>query len=104
MGPPFTNFVVDGVTTLNPGDNATVSASFDGMAVRLTFGIPRDGDGMPGPQGEVTNTQLQAAIDGSSANSNSVTMLSFGANPSYDSAQMQEVIAKINELISALRR
>lgn len=29
---------------------------------------------------------------------------SFGANPSYDSAQMQEVIAKINELISALRK
>jgi len=103
-GPPFTNFVVDGVTTLNPGDNATVGASFDGTAVHLTFGIPRGSEGVVGPQGEVSNSQLQAAIDGSSANSNSVAALTFGANPSYDPAQMQEVIAKINELISALRR
>jgi len=33
-----------------------------------------------------------------------VSTLNFGANPSYDPTQMQDVIAKINELISALRR
>ena len=60
--------------------------------------------GPPGPPGEVTNAQLQAAIDGSSANSNSVATLSFGADPGYNPTQMQDVIAKINELISALRR
>lgn len=30
--------------------------------------------------------------------------ITFGANPSYDPAQMQDIIAKMNELISALRR
>jgi hypothetical protein len=119
QGPPFTNFVVDGVVTLNPGDNATVGAAFDGSAVRLNFGIPRGNDGAtggqgqngndggPGPQGppgEVSNAELQAAITGSSANSNAVAALTFGAGPSYDPAQQQEVIAKVNELISALRR
>jgi hypothetical protein len=109
-GEPFTNFVVDGVTTLNPGDNATVNANFDGTAVRLSFGIPRGDNGDAGPPGsegapgEVSNSDLQAAINGSSANSNGVSTLSFGANPSYDPAQQQEIIAKINELISALRR
>jgi len=109
-GPPFTNFVVDGVMTLNPADPATVQAIFDGTAVRLSFGIPRGENGIqgmtgePGAPGEVSNAQLQAAIDGSSASSNSVAALTLGANPSYDSAQMQEIIAKVNELISALRR
>ncbi len=103
-GPPFTNFQIDGVTTLNPGDNATVNANFDGTAVRLQFGIPRGDVGAQGMQGEVSNVQLQSAIDGSSANSNGVGTLSFGADPSYNAAQMQDVIAKVNELISALRR
>ncbi len=47
---------------------------------------------------------LAAAINGSSANSNAVSVLSFGADPSYNPTQMQDVIAKLNELISALRR
>ncbi|WP_395716634.1 hypothetical protein [Prosthecobacter sp.] len=51
QGAPFTNFVVDGVTTLNPGDNATVQANFDGSAVRLFFGIPRGETGTPGSNG-----------------------------------------------------
>ena len=113
QGPPFTNFVVDAVTTLNPGDNATASASFDGTAVRLNFGIPQGSEGMPGPAGsdgndgapgEVTNSDLQTAINGTSSNSNGVATLSFGADPGYNPTQMQDLIAKMNELISALRR
>jgi hypothetical protein len=50
-GPPFTNFVVDGVTTLDPGEPATVTANFNGSAVQLSFGIPRGNDGSEGPQG-----------------------------------------------------
>lgn len=60
--------------------------------------------GPQGPPGEVTDAELAAAINGSSANSNAVSVLSFGADPSYNPTQMQDVIAKINELISALRR
>ncbi len=51
QGPPFTNFMVDGVNTLNPGENAAVQATFDGNAVRLVFGIPRGIDGSNGQNG-----------------------------------------------------
>ena len=60
--------------------------------------------GPQGPPGEVSAAELAAAINGSSANSNAVSVLSFGATPDYDPAQQQDIIAKINELISALRR
>ena len=45
-----TGAVVDGVSTLNPCDPATASASFDGANVHFSFGIPRGNDGMQGPQ------------------------------------------------------
>ena len=51
QGPPFTSFVVDGVTTLDPAQPATVTASFDGTNVRLSFGIPRGLEGAPGAPG-----------------------------------------------------
>jgi hypothetical protein len=57
MGPAFTSFVVDGVTTLESVQPATVVASFDGTFVRFAFGIPRGPqginglDGVTGPQG-----------------------------------------------------
>ena len=60
--------------------------------------------GPQGPPGEVSAAELAAAINGSSANSNAVSVLSFGADPSYNPTQMQDIIAKVNELISALRR
>jgi hypothetical protein len=50
-GPPFTNFVVDGVTTLDPGEPATVTANFNGSAVQLSFGIPRGSEGSEGAPG-----------------------------------------------------
>ena len=57
QGPPFATAVVDGVTTLNPGEPATVNTYFSANMVHFTFGIPRgaDGtngvDGVPGAQG-----------------------------------------------------
>ena len=53
--------------------------------------------GPQGPPGEVTAQQLSSAIAGTSANSNTVQPLNEGAEPSL-------VIAKVNELIQALRR
>src|ERR1051325_11717855 len=47
QGPPFASAVVDSTTTLDPGENVNVSASFDGANVHLSFGIPR---GQEGPQ------------------------------------------------------
>ena len=39
---------MDSVSTLNPGDSATVSTGFDGSNVHFTFGIPREADGTNG--------------------------------------------------------
>ena len=47
QGPPFASAVVDGVSTLPPGDDATASAFFDGANVHLSFGIPRGADAAP---------------------------------------------------------
>ena len=40
QGPPFANALIGGVTTLNPGDNATVTVTFDGTNVQFFFGLP----------------------------------------------------------------
>jgi len=119
VGPPFTNFVVDGVTTLNANDPATVAANFDGNAVRLLFGIPRgldgqngmngnDGNtgpqGIQGPPGEVTNTDLSNAIgnviSGTSNNTNAVSTLDTPfADPDAEALRQA-----YNTLVLGLRR
>jgi hypothetical protein len=110
QGPPFGGALVDGVTTLNPWDNATVNTSFDGSNVRFTFGIPRgqpgnDGSpGPPGPPGEVTNAQLSSAINGTSNNSNGVNTLNLTVSDPPTQGEVQAIAAKLDELINALRR
>jgi len=106
-GPPFAAAVVDSVTTLNPGADATVVVSFDGSNVRFQFGIPRgnDGSGSQGPPGEVTNAQLSSAIAGTSNLSNAVATLDTPfANDPPTLADLELMRAKMNELITALRR
>ena len=106
--------VVDGVTTLPPGDPAAVFLSLTGSTMHFTFGIPQ-GDvgpqGQQGPQGlpgEVTQSDLDNAVlnmlGQSSNNSNGVGNLSMNADPAYDQNQMQAVMVKLDELINALRR
>jgi hypothetical protein len=100
QGPPFAQAVVDSVTTLDPGQSATVQTSFDGNNVRFTFGIPRGTDGSAGAPGEVSNADLASAINGTSANTNSVSTLDTGfADPDLDVVRL-----KLNELILAGRR
>jgi hypothetical protein len=103
QGPPFAQAVVDAVNTLNPGDAATVGVSFDGSNVRFTFGIPRGNDGTTGPQGpagEVTLAQLDAAITGTSNNSNAVATLDVPfADPDAEALRQ-----RMNEFILAARR
>ncbi len=48
-GTSVTGAVVDGTTTLNPGDAAQAGVSWDGANVRFTFGIPRGQDGVSSP-------------------------------------------------------
>jgi hypothetical protein len=108
QGPPFAQAVVDSVTTLDPGNPATVGVSFDGSNVRFTFGIPRGSDGATGQPGEVSQTDLNNGLLNTlsqcSANSNGVGTLGQSADGSYNPSQMQDLINKMDELINALRR
>ncbi|MFO1440888.1 MAG: hypothetical protein U1F81_21400 [Verrucomicrobiaceae bacterium] len=106
QGPPFAQAVVDGVTTLDPGQQATVGVSFDGSNVRFTFAIPRgnDGsngsDGSQGPPGEISQAQLDSAISGTSANTNGVSTL----DTAFADPDMEAMRQKLNEMILNGRR
>lgn len=105
QGPPFANAVVDGVNTLNPGDPAAVTVSFDGTNVHFTFDIPRGNDGA---SGEVTtadmNTAIGNAMSGTSNNSNAVATLGLSVSDPPTQSDVQQIASKLDELINALRR
>lgn len=48
-GPAVNSFMVDGVTTVGPNENAAVTLAYDGITGRFTFALPRGQDGPPGP-------------------------------------------------------
>jgi hypothetical protein len=110
QGLPFAQAVVDSVTTLDPGQQATVGVSFDGSNVRFQFAIPRgsDGsngsDGSQGPPGDISQAQLDSAISsaisGTSANTNSVSTLDTG----FADPDMEALRQKLNEMILNGRR
>ena len=111
QGPPFANAVVDAVNTLPAGSPATVSVSFDGTLVHFTLGLPagqngaNGSDGAQGLPGEVTNAALSMSINGTSSNSNAVTTMDTAfSNDPPTLADMELMRAKMNELITALRR
>ena len=100
QGPPLANALIGGVTTLNAGDSAWVTVSFDGTNVQFFFGIPRGIDGASG----VTPQVLDTAISGTSRKSNNVPTLNQTADADYNPSQMQMVMNTMNDLINALRR
>jgi len=111
QGPPFANAIVDAVNTLNPGEPATVSVSFDGSNVRFTIGIPRGNDGATGATGqpgEVSQTDLNNAqlntLSQTSNNTNNVSTLGQTADSNYNQQQMQDVLNKLDEFLNAARR
>ena len=105
QGPPFAGAVVDSVTTVAAGQPATVSVSFDGSNVHFQFGIPQGNDGANGTPGEVSQAQLDNAIQDSSTNSNAVSTLDTPfTNEPATQADVETLRTKINELITALRR
>ena len=55
-------------------------------------------------QQRATLADLANAIAGTSNNSNAVATLGLSADGSYNQTQMQDVLNKLDELISALRR
>ena len=99
--PSVTSAQVDGVTTLEPGQAATVAASIVDGVLHFQFGIPA---GPAGPTGEVTNAVLGEAIAMTSHSSNSVGLLNLTVADPPERAQMQSLTDKLDELINALRR
>ena len=98
QGPPFAQAVVDGVTTLPAGDPASVGVNFDGTNVHFTFAIPQ------GPSGEVSQAALDAAIAGTSSQSNAVATLGMAVSDPPSQAEVQTIANKLDELLLALRR
>ncbi len=114
VGPPFAQALIDAVNTLDPGQPATVTVTFDGTFVHFTFGIPRGADGGQGIQGEpgiqgtpgeVTNSALANAISGTSNNTNGVSTMDVPfMNDPPTLADMETMRAAYNTLVLALRR
>ena len=115
QGPPISSGTVDGVSTLNPGEPATVAISFDGATMHFTFGIPRGAvgeqgiQGIAGLMGEVSYaalaSEIATAVAGTSNNTNGVpTMDTPFDNDPPTLADMELMRANYNALVTALRR
>jgi hypothetical protein len=61
--PTITTAQVDAVTTLNPGEAATVGVSITGGVLHLTFGIPQGVDGAQGNDGAPGPPFANAVVD-----------------------------------------
>lgn len=102
---------VDGVNTLPAGSPANVNVSVSGNTLHFSFDIPQGNDGptgSTGQPGEVSLTDLNNGLldnlNQCSNNTNNVSTLGQSADGSYNQTQMQDVLNKLDELISALRR
>ena len=70
----------------------------------LNFGTRCLTDGPAGMNEEVTFTDLDSAISGTSTNSNSVSTLAISISDPPLQWEVQMIVDKLDELISALRR
>ena len=104
QGPPFAQAVVDGVTTLAPGTPAWVTVSYYNSEVHFLFGIPTGDPGTQGPPGEVTTAQLNAAIATTANNPTSIEPLNLTISDPPTQSEVQQMLARMNELIGALKR
>jgi hypothetical protein len=110
-----------GVPGVNGNDGVSISAVTDdgtGRAVvQLSNGTtsgpftiatgPQGNQGDQGPQGapgEVSGTDLNNAIGGTSNNSNGVEQLTIALSDPPTAEQCGQIVNKLNELIAALRR
>ena len=110
QGPPFANAMVEAVNTLNPGEPATVSVTFDGINVRFTFGIPRGADGSQGsvgpqgPVGEVSTAQLDSAIATTASDPTAIAPYAGSFSDPPTQAEMQDFASYVESLRAALLR
>ena len=92
---------IDSVTTLPPGDPAAVTVSVTGNTLHFTFQIPQ---GEPGTPGEVSQSQLDAAILGTALNPSSISPIGTMFMDPVSASDLNIVVNKVDELISVLKR
>ena len=110
--PPGVNSAqVDAVNTLPPGTPATAYAAVAGPVLHLEFGIPEGYEGPqgePGPPGDVSTPQMESAIyqaiQYTASNVNQVGPLSLPISDPPTQSEVEQILAKLNELITVLYR
>ena len=100
-GPPFASIHIGSVITGMPGTGAAVSVTVNGSIVELSFTIPA---GDAGPMGEVSSAMLATEIAGTARDPIMVTDLMLAPSDPPTQGDLLAVIAKLNELLNALRR
>lgn len=90
--------------TLPATDSDLESAVMRSQLTGLADLIAADPPGPTGPPGEVTTAALAAALLDTGRNPTSVFPLFLTPATDYDPAQLAEVIAKLNDFITACRR
>ena len=101
QGPAFSNIQIASVNTGTPGSPAGAQVNVNGSNVELSFTIPA---GDAGPMGEVSNATLASEISGTARNPNSVAPIPFTVSNPPTQAELQAVVDKINEMLSAMQR
>ncbi len=100
-GPPFASIQIGSVTTGTPGSPAGAQVNVFGSNVELSFTIPA---GDTGPSGEVSNATLTGEIAGTARNPNTVALLGITISDPPTQNELEQVVAKVNELITSLAR
>ena len=103
QGPAFSSVQVGSVTTGAPGTAASASVNTFGNNVELSFTIPEGQPGSGVTMTDVTNA-IGTEIAGTARNPNTVSDLVLTPGDPPTQADLLAVIAKVNELLAALRR
>ena len=103
QGPAFSNIQIGSVTTGSPGTPAAASVNVFGSNVELSFTIPQGETGSGVSMTDVTNA-IANEITGTARNPNTVSDLVLSPSDPPTQGDLLAVIAKLNELLVALRR
>ena len=102
-GPAFSSVQIGTVTTGAPGTPAEASVATFGNNVEISFTIPAGQPG-PGVSFDDMTSAIGLAISGTARNPMTVSDLFLSPTDPPSQADLLAVIAKINELLAALRR
>ena len=102
-GPVFASVQIGTVTTGAPGTPAEASVATFGNNVEISFTIPAGQPG-PGVSFDDMTSAIALAISGTARNPMTVSDLFLSPTDPPSQADLLTVIAKINEMLAALRR